>query len=111
MVIYDLFFGRWWCEIDDWPKNGSWIECFCNNFLHGQLISLTPALVPKGAGAFSLLLEGQGLGRRGSGIYIMKQPPFLGLIVSSVRLDSCMIKKMMNLAPLLAFKEGPGVVF
>jgi hypothetical protein len=30
---------------------------------------------------------------------------------SSVRLDPCMIKKMMNLAPLLAFKEGPGVVF
>jgi hypothetical protein len=44
----------------------------CNNFLHGQLFSLTPTLSPKGEGAFSLLPEGEGLGMRGSGIYIMK---------------------------------------
>jgi len=29
------------------PKNGSWKECFCNNFLHGPNFSLTPALSQK----------------------------------------------------------------
>jgi hypothetical protein len=36
-----------------------------------------PGPLPKGEGAFSLLPEGEGLGMRGNGIYIMKEVPFL----------------------------------